>query len=163
MEERFAAFTVLIAKINRNIRRIKTEEMAEFHLKGPHVACLYHLTTAGPLTAGELCDRCDEDKAAISRSLDFLEKEGYLVCDSSARKRYRSPLRLTEKGEATGRRIMEKIDRIAFAKVQIGRGSALTEEERAVMYRALSAVSERLAQMGETKTNEAALRAEERK
>ena len=109
MEERFAAFTVLIAKINRNIRRIKTEEMAEFHLKGPHVACLYHLTTAGPLTAGELCDRCDEDKAAISRSLDFLEKEGYLVCDSSARKRYRSPLRLTEKGEATGRRIMEKI------------------------------------------------------
>ena len=118
MEERFAAFTVLIAKINRNIRRIKTEEMAEFHLKGPHVACLYHLTTAGPLTAGELCDRCDEDKAAISRSLDFLEKEGYLVCDSSARKRYRSPLRLTEKGEATGRRIMEKIDRIAFAKVQ---------------------------------------------
>ena len=31
------------------------------------------------------------------------------------------------------------------------------------MYRALSAVSERLAQMGETKTNEAALRAEERK
>ena len=51
MEERFAAFTVLIAKINRNIRRIKTEEMAEFHLKGPHVACLYHLTTAGPLTA----------------------------------------------------------------------------------------------------------------
>ena len=41
--------------------------------------------------------------------------------------------------------------------------TALTEEERAVMYRALSAVSERLAQMGETKTNEAALRAEERK
>ena len=77
MEERFAAFTVLIAKINRNIRRIKTEEMAEFHLKGPHVACLYHLTTAGPLTAGELCDRCDEDKAAISRSLDFLAKERY--------------------------------------------------------------------------------------
>lgn len=154
MEERFAAFTVLIAKINRNIRRIKTEEMAEFHLKGPHVACLYHLTTAGPLTAGELCDRCDEDKAAISRSLDFLEKEGYLVCDSSARKRYRSPLRLTEKGEATGRRIMEKIDRIVREA-----GSALTEEERAVMYRALSAVSERLAQI----TNEAALRAEERK
>ena len=87
-----------------------------------------------------------------------MEKEGYLVCDSSARKRYRSPLRLTEKGEATGRRIMEKIDRIVREA-----GSALTEEERAVMYRALSAVSERLAQMGETKTNEAALRAEERK
>ena len=66
--------------------------------------------------------------------------------------------RLTEKGEATARRIMEKIDRIVREA-----GSALTEEERAVMYRALSAVSERLVQMGETKTNEAALRAEERK
>ena len=41
MEERFAAFTVLIAKINRNIRRIKTEEMAEFHLKPTLYTLLY--------------------------------------------------------------------------------------------------------------------------
>ena len=136
MEERFAAFTVLIAKINRNIRRIKTEEMAEFHLKGPHVACLYHLTTAGPLTAGELCDRCDEDKAAISRSLDFLEKEGYLVCDSRARKRNRSPLRLTEKGRAAASGIAARIDRIVDAASE-----GLTEQERAVMYRALTRIS----------------------
>ena len=156
--ERFETFTVLMARIGRSIKRIKAEEMARFQLKGPHVSCLYYLSLSESMTAAQLCERCEEDKAAISRSLDFLEKEGYLVCDSSARKRYRSPLRLTEKGEATGRRIMEKIDRIVREA-----GSALTEEERAVMYRALSAVSERLAQMGETKTNEAALRAEERK
>lgn len=156
--ERFETFTVLMARIGRSIKRIKAEEMARFQLKGPHVSCLYYLSLNESMTAAQLCERCEEDKAAISRSLDFLEKEGYLVCDSSARKRYRSPLRLTEKGEATGRRIMEKIDRIVREA-----GSALTEEERAVMYRALSAVSERLAQMGETKTNEAALRAEERK
>ena len=154
--ERFETFTVLMARIGRSIKRIKAEEMARFQLKGPHVSCLYYLSLSESMTAAQLCERCEEDKAAISRSLDFLEKEGYLVCDSSARKRYRSPLRLTEKGEATGRRIMEKIDRIVREA-----GSALTEEERAVMYRALSAVSERLAQMGETKTNEAALRAEE--
>lgn len=149
MEERFAAFTVLIAKISRNIRRIKSEEMAEFHLKGPHVACLYHLTTAGPLTAGELCDRCDEDKAAISRSLDFLEKEGYLVCDSSAKKRYRTPLRLTEKGETAGRKIVEKIERIVNEA-----GAALTEEERNVMYRSLAAINDRLEELAEAKMDE---------
>jgi len=33
MIERFKTFTVLIAKINRSIKRIKTEEMDEFNLK----------------------------------------------------------------------------------------------------------------------------------
>ena len=50
MQQRFETFTVLIAKISRSIRRIKAEEMSEFHLKGPHVSCLYYLTQLGPLT-----------------------------------------------------------------------------------------------------------------
>lgn len=99
MEERFETFTVLIARINRGIKRIKAEEMAEFGLKGPHVSCLYYLSCCGEMTAAELCERCDEDKAAISRSLDDLEKNGYITCASGAGKRYKSPLRLTEKGK----------------------------------------------------------------
>ena len=43
MEERFGTFTILISKISRSIKRIKSEEMAEFQLKGPHVSCLYYL------------------------------------------------------------------------------------------------------------------------
>ena len=43
MEERYKSFTVLISGISRSIRRIKTEEMAEFNLKSPHVSCLYYL------------------------------------------------------------------------------------------------------------------------
>ena len=97
MEERFETFTVLIARINRGIKRIKTEEMAEFGLKGPHVSCLYYLSCCGEMTAAELCERCDEDKAAISRSLDDLEKNGYITCASGAGKRYKSPLYLTVK------------------------------------------------------------------
>ena len=95
MQQRFETFTVLIAKISRSIRRIKAEEMSEFHLKGPHVSCLYYLTQLGPLTAGQLCDRCEEDKAAVSRSLEYLEQNGYVTRPD---KRYRSPLTLTEKG-----------------------------------------------------------------
>ena len=43
MIERFETFTVLITKISRSIRKIKTEEMAKFNLKSPHVSCLYYL------------------------------------------------------------------------------------------------------------------------
>ena len=75
MMERFETFTLLISQISRSIRKIKTEEMAEFKLKSPHVSCLYYLYKEKTLTAKELCDICDEDKAAISRSLLYLEKE----------------------------------------------------------------------------------------
>ena len=78
MNERFEMFTVLMAKIRRNIQRIKTEEMAEYDLKIPHVSCLYYLYVHESLTATELCEICYEDKAAISRSLDQLEIRGYV-------------------------------------------------------------------------------------
>ena len=100
MEERFETFTVLIMRISRSIKRIKADEMADFELKGPHVSCLYYLSQRDGMTAAELCERCDEDKAAISRSLDDLEKNGYITCASGAGKRYKSPLRLTERGRA---------------------------------------------------------------
>ena len=79
MEEHYETFTVLIARINRSIKRIKSAEMAEFQLKGPYVSCLYYLSLTDGLTAAALCERCDEDKAAISRSLDDLEKNGYIA------------------------------------------------------------------------------------
>ena len=134
----------------RSIRRIKAEEMSEFHLKGPHVSCLYYLTQLGPLTAGQLCDRCEEDKAAVSRSLEYLEQNGYVTRPD---KRYRSPLTLTEKGQETGRAIAGKIDRLVEAASE-----GLTPEQRQVMYDALTCISghlERLAaprksQNGET-------------
>ena len=69
MENRFETFTVLISSISRSIRRLKTEETAEFNLKSPHVSCLYYLLKHGNMTATELCELCDEDKAAISRSI----------------------------------------------------------------------------------------------
>lgn len=78
MEEHYETFTVLIARINRSIKRIKSAEMAEFQLKGPYVSCLYYLSLTDGLTAAALCERCDEDKAAISRSLDDLEKTATL-------------------------------------------------------------------------------------
>ena len=37
MQERFETFTVLINRISRDIRRIKNQEMAAYHLRSAHV------------------------------------------------------------------------------------------------------------------------------
>ena len=139
MEERFEMFTVLINRINRNIRKIKNQEMAEYNLKSVHISCLYYLYTAKGLTATELCERCEEDKATVSRSLDYLEKNEYIVCESKCAKRYNSPFKLTEKGEEAGKRIAEKI-----AAVLDEVGAGLTDEERKAFYQSLGIISENL-------------------
>ena len=139
MKERFETFTVLIAKISRNIRKIKNQEMAEYNLRSPHISCLYYLYLSEGLTATELCEKCEEDKATISRSLDFLEKNGFLTCRSKNAKRYKSPVLLTEKGKEAGRKITDKIARV-LDEVSTG----LSEEERVEFYRCLSLISENL-------------------
>jgi DNA-binding MarR family transcriptional regulator len=139
MEKRFETFTVLINRINRNIRKIKNQEMAEYNLRSVHISCLYYLYTSDSLTATDLCERCEEDKATISRAVDYLETNGYLTCKSKSAKRYKSSLVLTEKGLQTGKKIAEKI---AYVLEEISVG--LTDEERLVFYRCLSIISQSL-------------------
>ncbi len=136
MKERFETFTVLIAKISRNIRKIKNYEMANYDLRSSHISCLYYLYSSDGLTATELCERCEEDKATISRSLDYLEKNGYITCESKTAKRYKSPLVLTEKGSEAGKRIANKID-LVLDEISTG----LAEEERVAFYRSLNIIS----------------------
>lgn len=139
MKERFQTFTVLISKISRNIRKIKNQEMAEYGLRNAHVTCLYYLYSAESLTATDLCERCEEDKATISRALVFLEENGFIVCESKYAKRYNSPLCLTEKGKEVGRKITDKINCV-LDEICID----LTEEQRDEFYHCLTVISDSL-------------------
>ena len=139
MQERFETFTVLINRISRDIRRIKNQEMAVYHLRSAHVSCLYYIYSLDGVTSAELCEHCEEDKATISRALDYLKMNGFIVRNSERAKRYRSPLRLTEKGQEAGKRIAEKIDTVLDTVSR-----TLTDEERAAFYRSLSAISRSL-------------------
>ena len=93
--------------------------------------------SSNELTSTDLCERCEEDKATISRSISFLEKEGYLTCDSKSAKRYKSPLTLTEKGIKAGKRIADKIECV-LDMVSIG----ITDEDRNAFYQSLNIISE---------------------
>lgn len=139
MDKRFETFTVLIAKVSRNIRKIKNQEMSAYGLRSVHVSCLYYLYTNRFLTATELCDKCEEDKATISRAVDYLEKNDFLVCEEKTAKRYRSLISLTEKGQIAGKQITDKINRV-LDEVSIG----LTEAERIEFYRCLAVISNNL-------------------
>ena len=144
MQERFNAFTVLIGKINRSIRRLKSDATKKYNLKGPHVSCLYYLYSCGPLTAKEICDICDEDKGAMSRSIDFLEKEGFIECDVSAKKRYKSRFMLTDKGVEVGRAFSDRIDEVLQES-----SSGVSEENRKIFYQSLNAICENLCKITE--------------
>ncbi len=139
MQERFETFTVLVNRISRNIRKIKNQEMAEYNLRSAHVSCLYYLYINIGATATDLCERCEEDKATISRALDYLETNGYLTRESKSAKRYKSPLLLTDQGLKVGKKIADKIGGVLDAV-----SDGLTEEERVAFYRSLSIISESL-------------------
>lgn len=139
MEERFKTFTVLITNVGRCIHKIKTEEMAEYELKSSHVSCLYYLYKEESLTAKELCDICEEDKANISRSIKYLEENGYLYCKSKQQKRYQSPLVLTDKGREIGALLAKKVDNVLSAASE-----GLSEEHRLIFYKSLALISNNL-------------------
>lgn len=139
MDNRYEIFTTLINRINRNIRKIRNIGMAEYDFRNIHVSCLYQLYISEGLTATELCERCEEDKATISRAIEYLEKNGYLICQSKTAKRYKSPIVLTDSGIEVGRKIADKIDYV-LKEVSVG----LTEEERIEFYRCLTTISDNL-------------------
>lgn len=126
-------------RINRSIRRLKTDEMKKWGLKSHHVSCLYYLYKSNGLTATELGELCIEDKAALSRAIDTLEEEGYLVCNSSTIKRYRSPLELTERGKEVGKSLADRIDAVLKATAD-----GVSDEDRKIMYSSLEKISARL-------------------
>ena len=139
MTERFETFTVLINRISRNIRKIKNQEMAEYGLRSAHVSCLYYLYSSNGLTSTDLCERCEEDKATISRAIEYLEKNDYITCQSKSAKRYKSPITLTEKGEIVAKKISDKISGVLEEM-----SAELPEEERTAFYKSLSVISESL-------------------
>jgi len=110
--------------------------MSDYNLKSSHISCLYYLYLEKSLTATDLCERCEEDKATISRALDYLEKNDYLVCEAKFAKRYKSPFVLTEKGNEAGKKIADKINDV-LNEISVG----LNEEERIQFYKSLAIIS----------------------
>ena len=103
-------------------------------LKGP--TCLVPvLSRAGrPPDGGGAFERCDEDKAAVSRTPEFLLQNGYVTTEAISR-RYRSPLYLTDRGREIFAALQARI-----ASMEDAASMGLTEEQRSKMYAALELI-----------------------
>lgn len=136
MHARFEQFSSLILRITKSIRKIKTIEMNLHGLRSSHVSCLYYLFICGPMTASSLCEKCEEDKSAISRALKVLEENGFVEILSSKNSKYKNLLVLTEKGEELGQKISDEI-LIILADLAL----VTTHEERVVFFDCLTKIS----------------------
>ena len=137
MLERFAQFCASIASIHRSILRIERVEMAKYGLKGPHANCLVAIARhPDGITAARLCEICDKDKAAISRTLSELEQAGMILRQSPEGKRYRVLLQLSEKGKEIAHSVNQKI-LLAVAKASEG----YDKEKQQVFARVLNLVA----------------------
>lgn len=115
--------------------------MTEQGLRGNHTMCLYNLGRhPGGLTCAQLTTLCEEDKAAISRTLAELETRGYVRREAPPGSgKYRAKLLLTEKGQAAANFIRQRAESI----VEQG-GEGLTDSQREVMYASLSLIMRNL-------------------
>ena len=137
MIERFEQFVSYISALYRDIQKIEREEMEKLGLKGAYAQYLVamHRYPDG-ITAADLCDVCDKDKAAVSRAVTEMEKHGLLCKLCGCENQYRALLHLTEKGKHAA----EYVCRKAVSAVQIA-AAEIDDEARAVMYRSLRSVA----------------------
>ena len=137
MENRYELLSGAISCMYHDIQKIERVEMARYGLKGPHAQCLLAMKNHPEgITAARLCEVCEKDKAAVSRTLAELEEVGMIYRENRNGSRYRSALMLTEQGEIAAEAVVEKA-RMAVERAGIGFGEA----EREVFYRVLAIIA----------------------
>ena len=137
MIHRYEIFSAAIASMYHAVQRIERVEMAKYGLKGPHAQCLLAmLRYPEGLTSVRLCEICDKDKAAVSRTVSELEQAGLLCVDTQNGIRYRATLRLTEAGRHAAEAVCCRAE---LAVTQAGEG--LTDAQREVFYDVLAKVA----------------------
>ena len=106
---RYEVLSSAVSSMYHDIQKIERVEMAKFGLKGPHAQCMLAMSRYPQgLTASQLCEICDKDKAAISRTVAELEEAGMVSRDERNGSRSRALLTLTEQGAAAAKAVSER-------------------------------------------------------
>ena len=137
MLHRFEEFSFVISDIYHSIQRIERDEMEKYGLKGPHAQYLVAMSHCPDgVTAARLSELCDRDKAAVSRALNELEKQGLIIRDLANATAYRALIKLTDTGSAAAKFVCDKITQA----VEIA-GKGLTDQERLTFYNVLHRIA----------------------
>lgn len=131
---RFEKFTLLIYGIHKCINKIKFEMAPGLGVKSVHVFWVYELLLHPEgLSAAEIAAVSMVDRSLVSREIETLKNNGYVVTEDSGKKRgYNARITLTEKG----RELAEKIKDEAL-RVQKSADAGISEEELMSFYSTL--------------------------
>lgn len=143
MEQRYTTFSLLLMNISRCVQRIKNVEMAALGLKGKQVQCLFGLYNCPEgVSLTKLGKMCGEDKGMMSRTVKELTGEGLVYVETERGRKYKNPVRLTERGEQVAGIVAGKISAI-LEEGSVG----ISDDERAQLYRSLGVISENLTEI----------------
>ena len=136
LTERFYTFALLIDGVHKCIHRIKFDFAPCFGVKSVHMFWIYELQ-AHPegLTSAELAGKSMISRSLVSREIERLLENGYVVLREAAhgkRKSYNSRILLTDKGKELAEQI-----RAEAIKVQNQANDGITEEELVIFYTVL--------------------------
>lgn len=140
MVGRFEVFTLGLSEIMSSWNKIAAEEMKAFGLKGTYVIYLIALYKHPEgLTAANLSEKCNRDKAEVSRAIASFEKKGLVKRENTTINGYRAKITLTEQGRESTKALRERV-KLAVEKG----GEGLSEEQRESFYNALETISANL-------------------
>lgn len=137
MISRYEIISSSVSCMYHDIQKIERTEMVKFGLKGPHAQCLLVMSRHPEgITAAQLCELCEKDKAAISRTLAELEQSGMVLRTERNGTRYRANLTLTEQGKAAAQAVKQR------AQLAVERaGEGLDDAQREVFYHVLALIA----------------------
>lgn len=137
---RFEQFSGFISGIYRSIQKLEREEMIKYGLKGAYAQYLMVMNRfKDGVTAAELCELCDKDKAAVSRIIANMEEKGLVKRQARNNNLYRAILTLTDEGKKAAHFVAERA-KIAVEKA----GAGLSDADRIEFYNALGLISANL-------------------
>lgn len=140
MISKYELFSTFVSSMYHDIQRIERTEMAKYNLKGPYAQFLVAMSRYPEgITAARLCEICEKDKAAVSRTVVELEQAGLVCRREKNGVHYRVPLVLTE----AGRTAAEEVKRLAALAVEQA-GDGLQDSQRDVFYFVLGHIARNL-------------------
>ena len=135
MISRYEQFSFLISGIYRSIQKIEREEMIRYGFKGAFAQYLaVMLRFPEGITAAQLGEACEKDKAAVSRAVADMQEKGLLIRESVGDTMYRAKLYLT----AAGAKAAEFVEKRALEAVT---AAGISDSEREAFYQTLEKIA----------------------
>lgn len=139
-KNRFELFSTSVAYLVKALQFLKNRKMSEYDLKGSTCLCLCQIyENEQGLTALDLVQMGDIDKAQVSRCMSELMRKGLVYREECRGRKYKQKYLLTEQGRMAARDIFDTTTRIQEI-TEYG----IAQEELATFYRVLDRMCENL-------------------